>query len=53
MRLDNMRESQNVEDRRGRRGPGGRTMVGGGLGIGGIILVLVFVLPGGKRDSSM
>lgn len=51
MRLDNMRESQNVEDRRGRRGPGGRTMVGGGLGIGGIILVLVFVLLGGNPQQ--
>lgn len=37
MRLDDARESQNVEDRRGLRSlPGGA----GGLGIGGVILVL-------------
>ncbi len=45
-----MRESQDAEGRRGRRGPGGRSIFGGGLGIGGIIL---FGFPGGKRYSSM
>ena len=37
MRLDNQRESENVEDR---RGAGGRRVVGGGIGIGGIIIAL-------------
>src|SRR5512146_2313206 len=39
MRLDDERESENVEDRRG--GGGRRAVgVGGGLGIGGIVLAL-------------
>jgi predicted metalloprotease len=37
MRLDNQRESENVEDR---RGAGGRRLVGGGIGIGGVIIAL-------------
>ena len=37
MRLDNQRESENVEDR---RGAGGRRVVGGGIGIGGVIIAL-------------
>ncbi len=37
MRLDNEQESTNVEDRRGRRMPGGRA---GGIGIGTIVLAL-------------
>jgi predicted metalloprotease len=52
MRLDNMRESSNVEDRRGSRG-GGRSIGGtGGVplklggGIGGIVLVLVLLWMG-------
>ena len=38
MRLDNERESSNVEDRRGARMPGGRA---GGIGLGTIALALV------------
>ncbi len=38
MRLDNERESSNVEDRRGSRMPGGRA---GGVGLGTIVLALV------------
>lgn len=38
MRLDNERESSNVEDRRGSRMPGGRA---GGIGLGTIALALV------------
>jgi predicted metalloprotease len=37
MRLDNQRESENIEDR---RGAGGRRSVGGGIGIGGVIIAL-------------
>jgi hypothetical protein len=37
MRLDNQRESENVEDR---RGAGGRRVVGGSIGIGGVIIAL-------------
>ena len=39
MRLDDQRESDNLEDRRGGGGGIGR----GGLGLGGIVLVLVIV----------
>lgn len=48
MRTDQMRESQNVEDRRGMgpsRGGGPRLMVGGA---GGLILLVIFVLLGGN-----
>ena len=38
MRLDDQRESENVEDRRGAGGR--RGVVGGGIGIGGIIIAL-------------
>ena len=38
MRLDDYRQSDNVEDRRGRGGMG-RGAIGGGLGIGGLIIV--------------
>jgi uncharacterized protein len=41
MRLDDARESENVEDRRGMGGRGFRPGVAGGLGIGGVILLLV------------
>ena len=41
MRLDNERESENIEDRRGEGSSGGSRITGGGLGIGGILLVLV------------
>ena len=44
MRWQSGRRSDNVEDRRGMRGP---AMVGGGLGIGGLILALVVMLAGG------
>lgn len=46
MRTDDMRESQNVEDR---RGAGPRMAVGGG--IGGIILVIIIVLLGGNPQQ--
>jgi hypothetical protein len=49
MRLDDVRESENVEDRRGSGGGGGfggfggggRMVMPGGLGIGGIIVLLI------------
>src|SRR5262249_46052083 len=41
MRLDDARESENVEDRRGRGGGGFRPGGAGGLGIGGGILLLL------------
>jgi predicted metalloprotease len=42
MRLDDARESENVEDRRGRRRAGGGFPMGtGGLGIGGLLIVVV------------
>jgi hypothetical protein len=41
MRLDDARESENVEDRRGLGGRGFRPGGAGGLGIGGVILLLV------------
>jgi uncharacterized protein len=41
MRLDDARESENVEDRRGMGGRGFRPGGVGGLGIGGVILLLV------------
>jgi len=40
MRLDDARESENVEDRRGMGGRGFRPGGAGGLGIGGVILLL-------------
>lgn len=45
MRLDDSRESQNVEDRRGQRGGGGGRMVVGG-GIGGVLLLLAALFLG-------
>lgn len=41
MRLDDERESDNVEDRRGEDAGGGFGLGGGRIGIGGIVLVLV------------
>ncbi len=41
MRLDDARESENVEDRRGMGGGGFRPGSAGGLGIGGVILLLL------------
>lgn len=48
MRTDQMRESDNVEDR---RGMSPRMMAGGGLGIGGIIVVIIYVLLGGNPQQ--
>jgi predicted metalloprotease len=41
MRMDDARESENVEDRRGMGGRGFRPGGAGGLGIGGVVLLLV------------
>jgi len=41
MRFGNMRRSGNVEDR---RGMGGRTIVGGGLGVGGLIIIVLYLV---------
>ena len=41
MNLDNERESENVEDRRGESAGGGFSLSGGHLGIGGVVLALV------------
>jgi len=41
MRLDDARESENVEDRRGMGGRGFRPGGAGGLGIGGVLLLLI------------
>jgi len=43
MRLDNSRESRNIEDRRGRGGP---IRAGGKIGLGGIVLALVAIYFG-------
>jgi len=42
MELGNQRASENVEDRRGMGG-----MVGGGLGIGGVVIAIIYALMGG------
>jgi len=49
MRWQGREESSNVEDRRGMRVPGG----GRGLGIGGAILLLAFVLITGKDPRAL
>lgn len=41
MRLDDQRDSDNVEDRRGEGSGGGFSIGGGGLGIGSIVIALV------------
>lgn len=48
MRFGNMRQSGNVEDR---RGIGGRTLVGGGLGLGGLVLVVLYLVLGGNPQT--
>ncbi|MFZ4120666.1 MAG: neutral zinc metallopeptidase [Caulobacterales bacterium] len=56
MRLDNQRRSDNIEDRRGMRGPrggggGGLPVRTGGLGIGGLIIIgLIMLFFPGARD---
>lgn len=66
MRLDNLRRSRNIEDRRdqsgqkppGWRGPGGGGPGGGGLGVRGgsglgvVILIVLFLLFGGGNSLS-
>lgn len=41
MRLDDQRESDNIEDRRGEGGGGGLSFGGGHIGLGGIVIALV------------
>jgi hypothetical protein len=41
MRLDDFRESDNVEDRRGSSGGGGLPIGKGGIGLGGLVVVLL------------
>ena len=41
MRLDDQRESDNIEDRRGDGGGGGLSFGGGHIGLGGIVIALV------------
>jgi len=52
MRLDNMRGSSNVEDRRGQSSSGGRSLGGMPLklggGLGGIIVVIIVIMLGGN-----
>lgn len=45
MRLNGRRESSNVEDRR--RAGGSRTMLGGGMGLVGVIVIALFTLMNG------
>ena len=63
MRLDDERESSNIEDRRGRGGfgfPGGGRRIriptggrGGGIGIGGIIIILIMMFVFGINPLDM
>ncbi|MEI7985894.1 MAG: neutral zinc metallopeptidase [Armatimonadota bacterium] len=48
MRLDEIEESSNVEDRRGSR-PGGKLAIGGGLG--GLVIVIIYALLGGNPQD--
>src|SRR5262245_42224844 len=50
MRLDQMRPSQNVEDRRGFGGMGGGRLAVGG-GVGGLILLVLIMLLGGNPQQ--
>jgi predicted metalloprotease len=43
MRLEDQRRSENIEDRRGMRIPGGRGLAGGGIGIVVIALIAMFL----------
>jgi hypothetical protein len=43
MRIEDQRRSENIEDRRGMRIPGGRGMVGGGIGVLVIALIAMFL----------
>lgn len=49
MRLDRMRRSSNVEDRRGFGGR--RVVVGGGMGLGGLVILLLYLAMGGNPQS--
>ena len=51
MRTDNMRESENVEDRRGLGGGGMRPPMLVGGGIGGVLIVVVILLLGGNPQQ--
>ena len=53
MRLDDERESNNVEDRRGQSSGGGFGIGGGGLGIGGVVLALVVSYFTGISPSAL
>jgi predicted metalloprotease len=59
MRLEDQQRSENVEDRRGMRIPGGRAVAGGGIGVIVIALIAMFlgIDPGvvmqGARDVSV
>ncbi len=53
MRLDNERESENVEDRRGESGGGGFSLGAGHLSIGGIVLALVVSYFSGISPSTL
>lgn len=48
MKLDGRRESTNVDDRRGQRGSA-KTV--GGIGLGGIVVAILFMLMGGDPSS--
>jgi predicted metalloprotease len=54
MRIEDQRRSENVEDRRGMRVPGGRAVAGGGIGIIVIALIAMFlgVDPGVVMQSA-
>jgi predicted metalloprotease len=43
MRLEDQQRSENIEDRRGMRIPGGRGLAGGGIGIVVIVLIAMFL----------
>lgn len=43
MRIEDQRRSENIEDRRGMRVPGGRGMVGGGIGVLVIAVIAMFL----------